>query len=300
MQKSRNNNRWNSRRKANQRQSAPVRQNRPLRQPRQRRRLPWGALPWGRMLRFVFRSSVVLGGLAVIGGAAVFGVRSLLAAEYFQVRQVRVEAQQRVSEEQVVALSEVCPGTNIFALDLELIGRRIEQSPWIARAEVKRVFPNELLIRIQERQPKAIVRLDHLYYVDAEGEVFKSLSRGESLDYPVISGIERSELLKKPEAVRKRLLEALALLDKLGQRKVFGLTAISELAVDEKAGMTLFTHAGGVPVHIGQADFAPKLDRLERIYPELQQRLSGIQSIDLNVAQRVIVKLDNGGTPGKG
>ncbi len=48
----------------------------------------------------------------------------------------------------------------------------------------------------------------------------------------------------------------------------------------------------GVPVLFGHGDFAVKLDRLERIYGELEPRLTALQYIDLNVADRVIVKVD--------
>ena len=52
------------------------------------------------------------------------------------------------------------------------------------------------------------------------------------------------------------------------------------------------TLQGGVPVRIGFDDFEDKLARLERIYSEIESRLSVTQYIDLNAADRVIVKLD--------
>jgi cell division protein FtsQ len=47
-----------------------------------------------------------------------------------------------------------------------------------------------------------------------------------------------------------------------------------------------------VPILFGQDEFDAKLDRLERIYTELEPRLTALHYIDLNVADRVIVKVD--------
>ena len=64
--------------------------------------------------------------------------------------------------------------------------------------------------------------------------------------------------------------------------------------IDREGGLSLLTVSAGVPVRMGFSDFKAKLDRLERIYPELQPRLTGLKYIDLNVADRVIVKIDLG------
>jgi len=45
-------------------------------------------------------------------------------------------------------------------------------------------------------------------------------------------------------------------------------------------------------VLMGQSDFSGKLDRLERIYKDIEPRLLALKYIDLNVTDRVIVKLD--------
>jgi cell division protein FtsQ len=144
------------------------------------------------------------------------------------------------------------------------------------------------------------VRLDFLYYVDASGEIFKRLERGDRLDYPVLSGIDRQALLERNESTMRQLDEALGLLAALEGRKVFGPADVSELSLDDRGGITLYTCNGGVPVRMGYNDFDAKLNRLEKIFPQLKTRLGIIDYIDLNVARRIIVKLDTGEVRGKG
>ncbi|APG28881.1 hypothetical protein A7E78_14200 [Syntrophotalea acetylenivorans] len=257
-------------------------------------------LPWKQLLARLFRVTVFCGSAAFLLFGAVLIGRLLLVSGYFAVTSVRVENSQRLKQEEVLALSDIEQGSNIFDLDLNMIGAKIEENPWVASARVERVFPNEVTIRIQERQPQAIVRLGYLYYVDIDGEIFKMLDAGDRLDYPLISGIDRQLLLDNPEQARELLLGALGLLDELSERRVFSLDQVSELRVTAQEGITLYTYRGGVPVRFGHNGYSTKLDRLERIYRELRPRLASIDYIDLNVVERVIVKLESHRNRGRG
>ncbi len=258
---------------------------------------------WRKFFHRLLGVGVLLGRFslaALLLAAGALAARQVFHSGCFGVTEVKVENNSRVSTEEVVALSDIRPAANIFDLDLEMIGRKIEENPWIASARVERVFPREVLIRIGERVPKAVINLGYLYYVDAAGEIFKVLGAEDSLDYPVLTGIDRRALLENPGECRRQLREAMALLDELAGRRIFALEDVSELNVDPTDGLTLYTFSGGVPVRMGYSNFSSKLDRLERIFPELEPRLPALKYIDLNVADRVIVKVDSKRAYGNG
>ncbi len=257
-------------------------------------------LAWRRLFGRLLRITVGLVSVALLTCGGVLTARMLLASNYFAVARVRVENKQRLSEEEILALSDIRRGDNIFDLDLDMIGRKIAENPWVASACVERVFPDEVVIRISERRPEAIVSLDYLYYVDAAGEIFKRLDSGDRLDYPLISGIDRQLLLDRPEEARRQLAEALLLLEEVNRRKVFRIDEVSEVNIDPTDGLTLYTYHGGVPVRLGKNGFPAKLDCLEGVFQELQPRLAAVAYIDLNVAERVIVKLDRKRIQGRG
>ncbi len=257
-------------------------------------------IPWRRLLIGALWGTMALGSLTMIVAVAYYGAQMLFASDYFKVEQIRVEDNRRISREEILALSDIHPGTNIFELDLGRIGTRIEENPWIASAKVRRMFPNQLVIRVAERTPRAIVCLDYLYYLDASGQIFKRLERGDRLDFPVISGIDRQALLARNEATMRHLDTILSVLESLDRRKVFGVGDVSELSIDDTGSITLYTCNGGVPIRMGQNDFDSKLNRFEKIFPQIKTRLSFIDYIDLNVTRRVIVKLDAGNVRGKG
>jgi cell division protein FtsQ len=247
---------------------------------------------WRKLLLRLLRVSLFAGGASLVAAAAVLGVQFLRESDYFTVRNVLVHARQRVSAEEIAAASEVRLGVRIFDLDLAAIGRKIEENPWIARAEVVRSLPDEVVISVTEHEPRAIVQLDYLYYVNAGGEVFKTLDAGDRLDLPIITGVDRQYLLDRPEEGRAWLQQALLLADELRGRSLFNLDDVSELRIDRETGLVVHTRQHGVPVVFGRDEFRRKLDQLERIYGELEPRLTALYYIDLNVPDRVVVKVD--------
>ena len=230
------------------------------------------------------------GALIVVGGILV--VQLMLASEMFRVEQICVQGGRHLSEDQVVALSDIKTGLNTFSLDLDLIGRKVAENPWVREARVQRIFPRQIDIRIEERQPVAIINLGYLYYLDNRGEVFKVLEANDSLDYPVITGFDYQKIEQRDQQSAKALKQIVGLLANLRQRDKFGLQQISEINRKANGGFTLFTLDEGVRIRLGKTDFKEKLDRLERIYDELQPRLSILDYIDLNVDEKVIVRIE--------
>jgi len=249
---------------------------------------------WRRLLQRALRVAVAAVSVTFIVGGAVVAARMLAASDFMRVARVHVENTQRTSEEEIAALSDIKIGDRIFELDLEMIAARIEENPWVRQARVDRIFPQDVRIRVAEREPRAIVNLGYLYYVDGGGEVFKMLDGRDRLDYPVITGMERDELLDNPPQAQQRLRRAISLLGELEQRRHFNIEAVSEIHLDSRRGIALYTYRSAVPVYLGEEDYAAKLDRLERIYKELEPRLAVLEYIDLQVPDRIIVRRDAG------
>ena len=254
---------------------------------------------WKQLFHRLLRIGIASGSGFLLASGALLTAQMLLESGYFGVKLVRVEQQVRVSEGDILDASDIKLGDSLFDLELHMIGRKIEEHPWIARAEVERSFPDQVVIRVVERQARAIIDLDYLYYVDREGVAFKMLESGDELDYPVITGIDRQYLLDHPDQTQNSLDLALSLMDQLEQRKLFNLDDVSEIHFDQQEGLIIYTRIGGVPVRMGKENFYAKLDRFEAIYEDLEPRLLALKYIDLNVTDRVIVKVDVKRTTGR-
>ncbi|MEE4254196.1 MAG: FtsQ-type POTRA domain-containing protein [Desulfuromusa sp.] len=249
-------------------------------------------ISWRKLLHRTLRIGVAVfsAGLFTIGGF--FVTQLLLASDLFRVNQITVQGNHRLLEQQVEELSDIEIGINTFSLDLELIGHKIEENPWVQEAQVQRIFPRQVVISLKERQPVAIINLGYLYYLDKQGEVFKVLGAGDSLDFPVVTGFNHERAQSHDQQYAQDLRQIVGLLENLKKRHLFTLEQVSEIHHEENGSLSLFTLAGGVKIKLGSSEFSKKLDRLERIYTQLQPKLQLLDYIDLNVDEKVIVRIE--------
>jgi len=103
-------------------------------------------------------------------------------------------------------------GGNIFRVDLGDLRKRLEHIPGIAAATAGRKLPDTVVLKIEERIPRALLGNPRSpYVVDEHGVVvLRRESIANKLRLPVISGIPLREF--RPGVADKRLMPALELL----------------------------------------------------------------------------------------
>ena len=109
-----------------------------------------------------YRSKVRLLVLAVV--ALVIGVAIYLVMAYsgiFAIRRISVNPTEHISQDTVATLAAVPEGSTLFSINEAQIAQRIESNPWVQRADVSRVLPDELSIAVTERSQAAIVMLSN-------------------------------------------------------------------------------------------------------------------------------------------
>lgn len=82
------------------------------------------------------------------------------------------------------------PNAQFFAtFDAESAKARIERLPWIDKAEIKRVYPNRLDIRVTERKPFALwSKESRNYLIDEDGHVLAAVSGDVLPNLPRVAG----------------------------------------------------------------------------------------------------------------
>jgi cell division protein FtsQ len=233
-------------------------------------------------------------GATAICAALFFGGRQLYRlvshTTWLRLETIEVSPLKKLTRSEVVALAGVNPGDSMLGLKLKVVVAQLSKNPWIEQVQVRRYFPHTLAITLSERTPKAVANVGCLYYLDAKGELFKSLVDGDRLDYPLITGVTEEDLAKDPGGSKEALKNALLLIDNLRAATVFGLEDVSEIHYDKGYGFTLFTMQGGVPVKLGNGGFSEKLARLGGIYRELKPQMLALDYIDLDYGDKIIVK----------
>ena len=145
-----------------------------LRQPATPDNAPAGALPVDVRLMNAIAGVVFALALATLVAA---GLAWAARRPQFQFGDVRLEGDlQRNSVTTVRANAMPHLVGNFFTMDLARTRAAFEQVPWVRRAVVRRVWPNRLVVALEEHQPVALWEGDESSdkMVNSHGEVFEA------------------------------------------------------------------------------------------------------------------------------
>ncbi|MDR2089668.1 MAG: FtsQ-type POTRA domain-containing protein [Clostridiales Family XIII bacterium] len=105
---------------------------------------------------------------------AVLGAYKLLHSPIFDIQRITVENNAYYTSEQIIALSGVGPGENIFRVSTRGVRNRLLSDPYILSVKMKRRLPAELVLHIAERAEAAFVRDgDECVIIDENGLVLR-------------------------------------------------------------------------------------------------------------------------------
>lgn len=107
----------------------------------------------------------------------------------FGIDQVVLEGHRMSFDGDIFDAMDLANVRTFAALDSAAVKARIERLPWIDTAELSRVYPGLLEVRVTERKPYALwSRADRRYLIDKTGRVLAAVS-GEALpDLPRFAG----------------------------------------------------------------------------------------------------------------
>ena len=250
---------------------------------------------WPRLARLVIVCAGLVWGLY-------FGTTRVLSAEALTIGTITVTGNARMSRGEVVALLAGLRGQNMLSADLESWRRKLLNSPWVAEAAIRRVFPGTVAVAISERQPLGIGRInDSLYLVDHRGTVIDEYGPNYAdFDLPIIDGLTAQAsadgmLVDEARAnLVGRLLSALAERPDLVRR-------VSQVDVTDAHNAVLILKNDTVLVRVGDDNFVERLQAYLDLSATLRDRIPDIDYVDLRFDDRVYVRPQgNAGKPQKG
>jgi cell division protein FtsQ len=211
------------------------------------------------------------------------------------INNIEIVGAKSLSRATLLRQARLGPGVNLLAIRPGRVEQALMAHPWIARAEVSRKWPHSLMVRIQERDPVALVQIKKkLFYMDHQGILFKPLSPGDPHNFPVITGLNPEQFRHSagdlPEVVAQ-IFQLMAVLKK--NPPPLNLENISEIHADLERGFTLYANGLKVPLDLGFTDYSGKLQKFAQLWPVLVQRglLPRAGRINLTYPRRVLVTL---------
>ncbi len=216
--------------------------------------------------------------------------QQLTEQEIGTIKEVVVQGNYHTVKEGIVQQLDLEPGMLLFDVDLVEKQVAVEDLPYVKTAQLSRQWPDRLLVSVTERVPVAIVNLEKLYYVDADGQIFKRIDPGEEVDLPVITGLSVSQLQKNPDRGRTLLDSGLKLLACWQENDAFRQEGIAEIHLDDAFGLTVFTRRHIWQLRLGLDEFRLKLKHWQKVLAYLGKEAEQISSFDCSAGHSVVVR----------
>ena len=206
----------------------------------------------------------VLGAAAVL--AALWGVMSALNRPIRAVT-VRGGFEHVTPLEVERAVASQAGGEGILTVNLAAVRTAVDALPWVARASVRRVWPDALAVRVREQA--ALARWNGTALINRDGVVFVRDTAGAPRGLPSLSGPTGSSA-----QVTRRFLRM------SGQLEPEGF-AIRALALDAR-GTWQFTLNDGITVRLGRSQLDERFEKFINVALAIVKRRAGdISYIDM-------------------
>ena len=188
-------------------------------------------------------------------------------------------------------------GRNIFFVPLAERRKQLEQIPWVERATVMRLLPDQIRVAVMERQPVAFVRHgQQIGLVDANGVLLNmpaAMMAQHRYSFPVLTGIDGRDPLSSRKARVALYLRLMSELDANGQHNTDQISEI-DLTDPEDARVLMPEQGSDILAHFGEDHFLERYQRYKTHIAEWRQQYPKLAEVDLRYDQQVVLEM----TPG--
>jgi cell division septal protein FtsQ len=234
---------------------------------------------------------LVVTGLGCVASVVWAGYHYLHTDPRFNLKKITVSELKHVDEDEILARLHLNTGTNtnIFAVDLEDVRARVEQIEWVHHVTVQRVLPDEILIRVAERDPKGLARIHgHVVEFDEEAVLLEP-DNAPLPAFPMLLELDEKNTasnLLKIAMYRKAVAE----LD--GEE-------IAQILVNSNNEVSIVRIGDPLIVSLGLADFKARWDRYLKLKEMINTNYKDAVRVDLRFRNKVVVSRQNDDSGGK-
>lgn len=210
---------------------------------------------------------------------------------YFRVNRIDVAGDFKVlTEEDIIKMSGIKYGDHILRVSVDAAQSALMENPWIKEAAVHRKLPRMIWIYVKEYVPEAIAKIGDWHYVDNFGEIFKKVDTDEERDFPIITGLENSELDLSDDKLKEMVMEILKV-KRVYERSFIGeIYGISEVHYDPNRGISIITLNEPMEFRLGFGPYSEKISRFQTVYSAIRSNGGVVSYVDLSSDGKVVVK----------
>jgi cell division protein FtsQ len=195
----------------------------------------------------------------------------------FSIKSVTISGERELKEQDLLILAGIGPRNSLLFLDVAKIRERLQQLPLVKEAAVTKLYPDRLLIEIEERQPFALWQCDgKVLIVAADGVPVAAMRDQRFIHLPLVVGAGANEKLGQYMAL-------LGTSGDLRERIVAGVLVA-------KRRWTLKT-ANGIEILLPETEPEAALARLVELQQTSHILDKDLISLDLRQPSRLVARL---------
>lgn len=211
-----------------------------------------------------------------------------LASSFFQIKFIAVNGNKNVTREEIIKLSSIYYGENIFRINKRNSMKSIFQNPYVKMIKIRRGIPNKVEIDIIEREIMAYVPYVGSYLnIDEEGMILEIDPAIKHPELPVVKGL-KFETFKVGEYLdienKEQFSTTTELIKEIKNAGILNL--ISEIDVSSQSNIK-FKLKNGIKANLGDGE-------------DMNYKISFAKSIIEDVTKQNLkgtIEMSHGGNP---
>ncbi len=231
-----------------------------------------------KMLAKILGTTIIIGGFISLLGV---GTYTVMNADFLNVRHFLIYDNKFLSDKEIIHLMNLGE-KNIIRMDMKILADRMERSPWIRKALLRKEYPNRLLVKVTEAKPTALLHEGRrIYLVDERGSKLDRLPR--TVPFLPLIRIHRGD----EKIYKKTYQEAVKISNVIKESTFFDGKRIE---INGSKPENISMKINGTVVLVGAGKYEKKLLNFLTLKEEIERRNISAEYIDVRFSKRLIVK----------
>jgi len=142
----------------------------------------------------------------ILIGVITIGSICFILSPIFNIKEIKIENNLKMSREEIINLSEIQLGTNIFLKSKNQIAKNIKKNAYIDTVNISKTFSGEVNIKVTERIATFQIEKDGSFaYINNQGYILEIAT--EKLNVPIIYGQDTKEITMGKRLIEKDLIK---------------------------------------------------------------------------------------------
>lgn len=222
----------------------------------------------------------------ILAGSLWLGNKAMRSAE---VTDIRVSGNYFTEEGEITSALNIESGTPLDSLNyLELINR-VEEVPYVRRADLDVSAAGRLRVNVTERQPSALLAIGNMEsYVDHDGvklPVVEGKSQDVPLLYPPTEEVSADSVSGEAFTVLSGFLKAV-------RSDMLTYNTISEIGYDHEEGVVALSEDNAARLVFGHDNFEQRIKNWRGFYTEIipEKGMQNMRRVDLRFENQVVTR----------